>query len=73
MLTVPGPLHTVHKEGCSEEIVGECNKVKDRAINNGRCEQVKEEDSEDVDKEECGDEGTVFPTEQCYTQYEEEN
>ena len=69
MSTVPGPVHTVPEEQCSEELVSESNKVKDL-----RCEQVKEEESEAVYKDECGDgdEGTVIATEQCYTQYEEE-
>ena len=59
-------VHTVPSQ-CTEEIVGECDKIKDL-----RCKQVEEKEYENVDKEECGNEGTVFATEQCYTQYEEE-
>ena len=59
-------MHTVPEEECSEELVSESNKVKDLRW------QVKEEESEAVYKDECGDEGTVIATEQCYTQYEEE-
>ena len=67
MSTVPGPVHTVPEEQYTEEIVGECNTVKDL-----RCKQVEEREYEDVDKEECGDVGSVFAMEQCYNQYEEE-
>ena len=39
-----------HEEECTEELVGECDTVKDL-----RCKRVKEEEYEDLDFEECDD------------------
>ena len=47
-----------HEEECTEELVGECDTVKDL-----RCKRVKEEEYEDLDFEECDDKEESTPTE----------